>query len=234
MRWKFALFLVSFCVSLLLAAVSAQTHWFFYQNIIHNPGAEDGAASPDGMSAVPIPEWTAMGGATVVAYGTPGDFPSVADPIPRAPGSNFFVGGPGASSSTIFQAIDVPPELWPFIDSSLGVSYMLNGWLGGFASDGDYASVAMQLKNASGDVIESNGLGPVTALDRNDATALLPRNVWGFVPWGTRRIEVAVTFTRVDGPYNNACADNIELWFHPLDAAPPVSWGGIKDEFRMR
>jgi hypothetical protein len=190
--------------------------------------------SPDGMTVVSMPGWTATGAATVVAYGTPGDFPSMTDPKPSNGGTQFFAGGPAAAVSTIFQAVDVPEDLWAFIDNSLGMTYMMNAYLGGFESDPDFASITFALKNAAGGVVESNTIDPVTVADRDNLTALLPRVVFGFVPQWTRRIEVTVTFTHVEGTYINAFVDNVEVRFHPLDRAPSRSWGAIKVLFENR
>jgi len=234
MKRKSAVFFVSLCAACCFAITPARGNWFFYQNLLNNPGAEDGLASPDGMTIVFIPGWTATGAATVVAYGTPGDFPAVTDPIPHDAGEQFFAGGPDATVSTIFQAIDVPSELWQFIDSSLGMIYIMNAYLGGFGSDADFVSIALSLKNASGDAVETNAIAPVTVADRDSLTALLPRLVHGFVPKGTRRMEVTVVFTRVDGSYNNAYVDNVEVRFHPLDNAPGCSWGKLKALFKNR
>jgi hypothetical protein len=151
MKWKLAVFAISLCAACCFAITPAEGSWFFYQTLLNNPGAEDGLASPDGMTIVSIPGWTGTGAATVVAYGTPGDFPGVTDPIPHNAGEQFFAGGPDATVSTIFQAIDVPSGLWQFVDSNLGMIYMMNAYLGGFGSDADFASISLSLKNASGD-----------------------------------------------------------------------------------
>lgn len=232
MRWKSAALALCLCAACCLASAPARGHPFFFENLLANFGAEIGAASPDGMTAVPIPGWTAMAGATVVAYGTPGEFPSQSDNIPGNVGSQFFFGGSGGSVSTIYQAVDVPPELWPIIDSNLGMSYELFGYLGGYAADPDYAYVTFTLKNGSGAVVDTNELAPVTASQREGLTALLSRFEWGFVPQGTRCVEVTVVFVHLAGTLNNACADNLEVRFHPLDAAIGRSWGALKGLYR--
>lgn len=232
MHWKSAALALCLCAACCLASAPALGHPFFFENLLANFGAENGAASPDGMTAVPIPGWTAVGGATVVSYGTPGDFPSLSDDIPEHAGEKLFVGGPGGSVATIHQAIDVPYELWDLIDSSLGMSYTLFGWLGGYAADPDYSYVTFTLKNGTGGVVETNELPAVTLQDRDSLTSMHSRLEWGFVPQGTRLIEATVVFVRLAGSYNNACADNLEVRFHPLDSAIGWSWGALKGLYR--
>lgn len=65
------------------------------------------------------------------------------------------------------------------------------------------------------DPAKSVVLGPVKAADRGGATGLVFRTASGFVPAGTRTIEVEVLFRRASGTNNDGCADNLSLTLFP-------------------
>ena len=75
-------------------------------NLIVNGNAEAGAGSSDG-SIVPVPGWTTKGNFTVVQYGASGGFPDASSAGPGDRGLNFFAGGPGSTSSSATQTIDL-------------------------------------------------------------------------------------------------------------------------------
>ena len=54
-------------------------------------------------------------------------------------------------------------------------------------------------------------VGPVTAAERGNQTKLLPRSALSTLPVGTRRIQITITSTRVDGTYTDGYADNLTL-----------------------
>lgn len=219
-------------VSTFLIASAPAHASIFFQNLFENPGAEDGAASPDGQTVVPVPGWMTSGNFTVVGYGTPGDFPTATDPGPSDRGDNFFAGGPDNASSTALQVIDVPGDDIGQIDAGW-VGFEMYGYLGGFADEEDNAVLSVVYKDAQGAILSSTTIGPATAADRGNQTGLLSQfPVWGVVPPGTRRIELILTMTRVDGPYNNAFADNLFIWLIVADPVEPSTWGGIKASFK--
>lgn len=177
------------------------------RNLIVNPGAEEGAASPDGAAAVAIPGWAVEGAMTVVPYGAPGGFPTVDDPGPVDRGGQFFVGGPDSPVSTARQAVSIAPVA-ALVDAGL-VRYTLAGFLGGWTTQRDDAVLTATFR-ASGRTLGAASIGPVTADDRSDATGLLPRADFGTVPAGTRQVVITLSLRVGEEPpatYNDGYAD---------------------------
>ena len=96
------------------------------------------------------------------------------------------------------------------IDLGVVDSYLV-GWLGGSSSQADNAMLEVDWYSATGDPLGATSVGPVTAADRNNKTSLLKRTVTAPVPVGTRSGLVQLTFTRVDGSYNDGYADSLVL-----------------------
>lgn len=200
-------------------------------NLFDNPDAEDGSASPDGQTVVQVPGWTTSGNFTVVGYGTPGEFPTTGDPGPSNRGNNFFAGGPDNATSTALQVIDVPSG-WEGVIDGGWVGFQMAGYFGGFAAEEDNAILDLACKDAQGAVLSSAAIGPVTAADRGNQTGLLAR-WWAWqVPPGTRRFDLLLTMTRVDGSYNNAFADVLYFELFVVDPVEPTTWGGIKASYK--
>jgi len=182
----------------------------FGTNQIVNGDAEAGPgdtvfpASPP----VPVPGWTPTGEFTAVDYTIGFGYPTPSDPGPVNRGNNFLTGGRVALSSSS-QSIDVSAEA-ATIDSGV-VPYDLSGFLGGFGSQTDNAVLAATFRDGSGNVLGSASIGPVTNVDRGNATGLLFRSTSGTVPALTRTIDILLTFTRNSGADNDGYADNLSL-----------------------
>jgi len=176
-------------------------------NAIANGDAESGAGSTDG-SVVAVPSWTSGGQFTAVQYGASGGFPATTDPGPTNRGSNFFAGGPSGSQATGTQTVDVS-NISSSIDSGL-VNYVLSGYLGGFATQGDNATLTANFMGTGG-MIGSASIGPVTEADRTGLTGLLFRTTSGVIPAGTTDIDFILTLNRTDGSYNDGYADNLSF-----------------------
>ena len=182
----------------------------FGPNLIVNGNAETGPGSTDGTT-LPVPNapgWALTGNFTVVQYNAPGGFPLSTDPGPPARGSNYFAGGNNPSSSAA-QTINVAAGA-ATIDAGT-TTYSLSGWLGGFSTQDDNATLTVTFRNAGATAIGSATIGPVTAADRGSATGMLLRNTAGAVPAGTRTIDVVLQLTRVSGTYNDGYADELSL-----------------------
>jgi len=179
-------------------------------NLIVNGDAESGATSPT-CSAVPsIPGWTTDGNVTVCSYSTGGGYPTATSPGPPNRGNSFFGGG-GVARSALTQSIDVSSQSGQ-IDAG-ALSFTLSAYLGGFAADGDNATLSITFQNNTGTMIGSATLPGVTSADRQGVTGLLQRDTTGTVPIGTRTINVLLDFARLAGATNDGYADNILLTF---------------------
>jgi hypothetical protein len=179
----------------------------FGSNLIVNGDAESGTGSATG-AVVPVPNWTTVGNFTVVTYANSSGFPVATDPGPASRGNNFFAGGNSASSSAS-QTISLSPS-FSAIDAG-NVSFNLSGFLGGFSSQDDNASLSAVFRNAGGTGLGTFSIGPVLAADRSSATGLLARSTSGAVPIGTRDILVTLSMTRLAGTSNDGYADNLSL-----------------------
>ena len=223
-------------------------------NLLVNPGAEFGDASLSGYSSVTVPGWSVTGTPTVIQYGTLRRLPlPLATPGPTLPeflgfprqdwappnsGLQFFGGGNVATSS-LTQTVDLTAAA-STIDGGC-VTYTLSGWLGGFTLDPSAASVTVNFLDEDGLVLGNGKLTPITAWDRWFRTGLLERQTWGLIPEGTRRAQVAVTFTDgnlAPGSYNNAYADNLSFTIGanlpaPAAPTPPASRVGQLDHVFM-
>ncbi len=192
----------------LLTATAA--HAQFGSNLIVNGGAEAAAGGDGSYVAGALPGWTVSGQLTNISYdlGCPSGYPCLSDPGPANPGANLFGGGDVATSAGT-QTIDLG-----FAGSSIngnGAYFSLAGWLGGYAGQNDNAVLSVSFRNAANQEVGSSTLGPVTAIDRSNATALLQRQASGFVPLGAQTAVVTLQMNRAGGTSNDGYADNLSL-----------------------
>ena len=93
--------------------------------------------------------------------------------------------------------------------------YRVSGYFGGYADQSDYAALSISFISATGGTLGSRRIGGVTPQARSDQTGLLLRAATGYVPPGTRSINVVLTMVRLDGSYNDGYADNLSLVLSP-------------------
>lgn len=191
------------------------------RNLIVNGDAEAGpGASNAGMTARPLPGWTPTGTFTAVQWGAQDGFPTVNDPGPTDRGVNFFAGGPDNSFSHAFQVVDVS-AMAASIDAG-SITFELSGYLGGWDGQDDTARVSLTFKiSEESAALPSAWIGPVTRLERQNATGLWYRSTSGTVPPGTRIIEVQLRMTKSHGDYNDGYADNLSLVLHGVSEQEP-------------
>jgi hypothetical protein len=178
-------------------------------NLIVNGNAEAAIGSPDG-TPVATPGWISTGEATAVEYGVSGG-PGLTDPGPADRGLNFFSGGWSDVTSSLTQTVTVS-QFSSTIDANQ-VTYVLSGWLGGYWTQDDSATLTVTFQSASGTALGTGSIGPVLASDRSDATGLLQRSSTGAVPAGTRTVSVVLSLVRTAGTANDGSADNLSLAF---------------------
>jgi hypothetical protein len=179
-------------------------------NLIADPGAELAKPDPDG-GTVPVPGWKSNKGSmfTAVAYGAAGGFPDKQSPGPKSRGKNFFAGGPSGSTSGASQ-IDSLTRYEKLISSGKA-KFKLSAYLGGYSSQGDYATLTVTWLTAKGAVLGHTTIGPVTPAQRKDVTGLLPRSASGKAPAAARKADVILHMVREDGEYVDGYADNLSL-----------------------
>lgn len=222
MKQTYSAYLFALTLGLSAVPVSAQY-------ILTNGDAESGSVSSDGMTTVPIPGWTVAGTITVVEYGNPGPFPAATDRPGGGTPEKLFVGGPGAGLSTATQVLHIPQEMWVDIDGNPGFwGFGIEAVLGGWESDEDNARLVVSFLDADLGNIETSTVGPVTAADRNNTTALEWVSRYWQVPVGARHVQIVLEMNNVNGGYNHAFADDIFSYFAYPDPVETVSWSRIK------
>jgi hypothetical protein len=194
-------------------------------NLIVNGNAEAAIGSADG-SPVATPGWTSAGEATAIQYGASG-WLALTDPGPSDRGLNNFTGGWTDATSSLTQTVTVS-QFSSTLDANQ-VTYVLSGWLGGYSSQDDSATLTATFQNAAGVALGTGSIGPVLASDRAGVTGLLFRSSAGAVPSGTRTVLVVLSLNRTEGTANDGYADNLSLAFSGTGAAacnPGVSADG--------
>ncbi|WP_103888420.1 NHL domain-containing protein [Actinacidiphila yanglinensis] len=183
-------------------------------NLIANPGAEDYTAAtalgaPLGDDQTIADCWTSNS-----PLNPPdGTQESRTSTYPGVTGSRVFYGGTNPSTVSIpgvtttdTQSIDV---------SALGTGnqpFKLSGDLGGYATQGDYATVTAAFQDAKGTSLGSGVIGPVTAIQRNNISSLIHQAWYGTVPDGTAKIVITVATVGVSsGANSDGTADNLSL-----------------------
>jgi len=196
----------------------------FGTNLIVNGDAE----------ANTVTDFTASSGFQTLSYSFGGGFPVAGDPGVSKGGNAFFWGG-NTSITTASQLIDLS-SIAASIDTGT-VGYVLSALLGGYATQDDNAALSLSFLDGSNLAIGGDTTGSVLAADRNNVTALLDRSVSGFLPTGTRAINVLLTQTRVTGDSNDGYADNLSLILRQrsvTSAVPePATWAMMLAGFGM-
>ena len=111
--------------------------------------------------------------------------------------------------------------MWQSIDLTTAVNvdlvedqleFELSAWLGGWSNQEDNARVILTFLDHMGmTATDPVTLGPVTALDRNNVTSMVYREIRSPVPAGTASALVRVVLTRRSEIDNDGSIDNIAL-----------------------
>ena len=165
-------------------------------------------------------------GIIAVQYGSPSGFPSTSDPGPSNRGSYFFSGGINTQLASMTQSLDIS-NVASAIDAGL-VSFILSGYIGGFATQADHATFSVTFEDGSNVAIGAAAtIGPVSNGDRNQLTGLLFRETTDFIPVGTRTLLFTFTATRLEGANDDGYADNLSFVANgpEIGAVPePSTW----------
>jgi hypothetical protein len=188
-------------------------------NLIVNGDAEAGAGGTGG-EPVGVPGWGITSNFTAVQWSAGGGFPLVTDPGPVNRGLNFFAGGISTPFSSASQIIDLSGNNAAINAGAL--KFDLSGWLGGFSSQGDNATLTATFYDTNSLALSSTVLGPVSTADRASLTGLLLRETQGLVPVGTTSVEIMLGMTRLAGSFNDGYADNLS--FSVAAVPEPGTW----------
>ncbi|MGH1393154.1 MAG: PEP-CTERM sorting domain-containing protein [Trichormus sp.] len=220
------------CLSLILGIASSvllthPTHAATLgQNLIVNGDAEQGlgdqVGNKVGTDIPPIPGWTTSGNFSVLEYGATGfeftnafgnvvrvNLPAVDVPGPDNRGKNLFFGGASRASSSASQSIDIN-NLASVIDTGKA-AFDLSGWLGGYDDDDDSATLNINFLDQTNQSLGIATISAPNATARNNVTGLYLRETNGFIPVGTRQINVVLNANHAGGRVNDSYADNLSL-----------------------
>ncbi len=198
-------------LSLAIASLSSQAAGFG-SNLIVNGDAEAGVSG-----------WTVYEGTDLfqsVSYGSNWVLPTQPGPVDR--GSKMFAGESSAFSAGS-QTVDVSALTASFAAGT--TAFDLNGFLGGWTSQGDNAQLMVSFIDAASADISFVILGPVTPADRDNKTGLVFRQVTGFVPVGTSAIKFDLTMERQGGGDNDGYADNLAFVINTPAVPEPETYG---------
>ena len=184
------------------------------------PAPRIGPGAPDSSARPAIPSWQTTSTFTAVQYGAP-SFPTTAQSARIGGGVNFFAGGPGGALSTASQTVDVSSQASAIDAGRVGAT--LSGLLGGFASQGDSATVAATFQGGAGAALGQATIGPVTRGRAQQPDVASAAHHDDALPGRDTRIQVVLTAKREAGSYNDGYLDNISLALGP----PPVPVAGV-------
>lgn len=209
-RRRWSLVAVATVLSAVGFSVVATAHPAAGPNLIKNGGAD---AGPGVMNASTVsasmPGWTRTPNFTAVKYAAGGGFPDAAIAGPIGGKANFFAGGPNAATSSATQVVNTTKFKAP-IDAGKRVA-TLSAFLGGYAGHRDAMSVTATFLSETGKKLGVLKIGPVTAAERENVTALIQKSASKSVPKKTRTIQVKLAAKRTDPSYNDGYADNVSL-----------------------
>lgn len=203
------------------------------ENLLANPGAEDGSDPAAGEAQSPPPRgWGATAEFTVAAYGDPG-LPATGHAQEVGGGTKLFLGGrcaspPFCATSSAQQELAVSASA-AAVDAG-SVRAEVAALLGGLGSEPDAGRVLLQFLGAGSERLGQLELGPVTAADRGNQTRLLPRSGERALPAGTRRLRLAL-LADGEGERIDAFFDNVSLRLTgvsepPANVTPPAPGTG--------
>lgn len=205
-------------VGVLASAVpaSAASTTPFNANLVKNPGAEAGSASPDGQSGVNVPHWDGVSGSTftVVKYGTPGGFPSHAKGQHISGGKQFFT--TGAWDSVYGQCDDAKQSIFIHGRSSAidhgHVKVVVSAYLATFSNQSDTAHLNLYFGDDSNNSLGGAHVKPQTATNDNFHHVTTSR----VLPKRTREITIDLWASNVPtDQYCDAYFDNISVKIVP-------------------
>jgi hypothetical protein len=187
--------------------------------LIRNGGAEGNEVgrATDGTGSEAAPYWSRIFGTDIrqIAYGSPGGFPTIAN-APSRSGAHFFAGGMDVVTSA-YQLIDIS-GLASEIDTGT-LPFTLSGAFGGRGAEDDRASLQIRFIDATELGLGTVTVGGFTAADRGGVTRLLRDTERGFVPAGTRTVELILEAQRASGDVNDGYADDLSLVVPEPDGA---------------
>ncbi len=153
-------------------------------------------------------------------------FPGPYDPGPTLRGNSFFYMGYTTNHGPQTNAWiknKIPVSLIQSTINTGLVRYIVSGYFGGYASQGDTAQLHLFFENGSGSSLAQVIVGNVTPAQRNYKTGLVYRQMTGYVPKGTANINMVLQSGTLSGSdYRTGFADNLSLVLLPVQNFLPA------------
>ncbi|WP_242053321.1 hypothetical protein [Nostoc parmelioides] len=90
-------------------------------------------------------------------------------------------------------------------------AFDLSAWLGGYATDEDIASLNITFLDQNSQSLGIASISAPNAATRNNVTGLFFQSTDGYIPVGTRQINVVLNANYARGRVNDSYADNLSL-----------------------
>jgi hypothetical protein len=191
---------------------AAVTRTPYNTNLVKNPSFEAGS-STGGYRWIAVPNWQTYGNMTVVTYGAPNGFPSLAEGARIAGGTKFFTtgtppGGDTACHSAAFQVIPIRKRNYAIDAGMVEVTFRL--YMGTYDSQSDTAVALLRAQRGSTpqtDLIVFNMTQTDSRMVSQSATARLP--------YGTRSLTLYLYSKNTQG-YCDAYFDRVSVVLNPI------------------
>lgn len=175
------------------------------ENLLKNPGGETGTAATYQTDVLPIPHWNTTEKFTFINYeNCQGTCPRTSEAVRVGGGKHVFAGG-GGTLSKASQVVAILGRNAAIDRGSLKAT--ISAQLAGYDKQGDNARVMGQFLDKDGKVIGKFQTAAVSATDERYRL----KSATASIPPGTRKIRVTMIATWVEGLYNDAYFDNLDL-----------------------
>ena len=196
---------LTFAFAVMPAAAVTRTP--YNTNLVKNAGFEAGLAT-GGYRWISVPNWQTYENMTVVKYGAPNGFPTLAEGARIAGGKKFFTIGTPPSGSTAclpvaLQAIPIRNRNYAIDAGMVEVTFRI--YMGTYDSQTDNAQAVLQSANA--ELIRFK----VTATDGR----MVSQNATVRLPYGTRSLTVLLMARNTQG-YCDAYFDRVSVVLNPI------------------
>jgi len=200
---------MTFAFAVMPAAALTRTP--YNTNLVKNPSFEAGSAT-GGYRWIAVPNWQTYGKMTVVKYGAPNGFPTIAEGQRISGGTKFFTIGTPPEGSTSCQAValqSIPIRGRNYAIDAGMVEVTFRLYMGTYDSQSDTAVALLRAQRGSTqtDLIVFNMTQTDSRMVSQSATARLP--------YGTRSFNLYLYSKNTQG-YCDAYFDRVSVVINPI------------------
>jgi len=190
---------------------AAVTRTPYNTNLIKNPSFEAGSAT-GGYRWIAVPNWQTSGNMTVVKYGAPNGFPTVAEGQRISGGNKFLSMGtppPGTPPCNAAATQTIPIRKRNYAIDAGMVEVTFRVYMGTYDSQSDLATAVLRVNSAT---TQTDVIG--FTVGQTDS-GMVSRSATKRVPFGTRTLTVAL-FSRDTQGYCDAYFDRVSVVLNPI------------------